>query len=101
VLNENAHLGGHPPACRPYDKDWHCSLKGSQQTDDGTFPKFCRKEPCWRLGNSQVFEDTHPHLFNIAGTKNPCGDNTLHVSSGAKIHGCIEPRSTKTTDRKR
>ena len=84
VLNENAHFGGHPAACRPYGKDWHCSLKGSQKPDDGTFPEFCGEEPCRRLGNSQVFQDTHPHLFNIARTKDPCGDNTLHVLSRAK-----------------
>jgi hypothetical protein len=52
VLDENAHFGGHPAACRPHRKNWHCSLKGSQKPDDGTFPEFCGEEPCWRLGNS-------------------------------------------------
>ena len=84
MLDENAHFGGHPAAGRPHGKDWYCSLKGSQKPDDGTFPEFCGEEPCWRLGNSQVFQDTHPHLFNIARTKDPCGDNTLHVLSRAK-----------------
>jgi hypothetical protein len=28
VLDENAHFGGHPAACRPHRKNWHCSLKG-------------------------------------------------------------------------
>jgi hypothetical protein len=64
VLNENAHFRGHPAAGGPHGKDWHCSLEGSQKPDDGTFPEFCGKKPCWRLGNSQVFQDTHPHLFN-------------------------------------
>jgi hypothetical protein len=60
VLEEYPHFGGHPAPDRPHGKDWRCSLKGSQKTDDGTFPEFCGEEPCWRLGNSQVFQDTHP-----------------------------------------
>jgi hypothetical protein len=31
-----------------------------------------------------MFEDTHPHLFNIAGAKDSGGDDTLHVLSRAK-----------------
>jgi hypothetical protein len=31
-----------------------------------------------------MFMDTHPHLFNIAGSKDSRGDNTLCVLSGAK-----------------
>src|SRR3979490_601426 len=76
VLDENTNLGGHPAAGTPPGKNWHCSLKLSQKTDDGTFSEFCGEEPCWGLGNPQMFQDTHPHLFNIAGTKDPCGDNT-------------------------
>jgi len=72
-----------------------CSLKGSQKPDDGTFPKFCGKEPCWRLSNSQVFEDTHPHLFDIAGTKNPCRDNTLRVLSRAEAPRLYGPSLDK------
>jgi len=84
VLDENANFGGQPAAGRPYGKDWHCSLKGSQKTDDSAFSKFCGEEPCWRLGNPQMFKDTHPHLFNIAGSKDSCGDNTLRFLSRAK-----------------
>jgi hypothetical protein len=65
-------------------KDWHRSLKGSQKTDDGTFSELCREEPCWCLRNTQMFKDTHPHLFNIAGSKDSCGDNTAHALPGAK-----------------
>ena len=84
VLDENANFGGQPTAGRPYGKDWHCSLKGSQKTDDSTFSEFRGEEPCRRLGNPQMFKDTHPHLFNIAGSKEPCGDDTLGVLSGPK-----------------
>ena len=84
VLDENANSGGHPAAGRPYGKDWHCSLKGSQKTEDGTFSEFCGEEPCWRLGNPQMFKDTHPHLFDIAGTKDSCRDNTFRILSRAK-----------------
>src|SRR5712664_491524 len=84
VLDENANFGGHPAAGRPYGKDWHCSLKLSQKTDDGTFSEFCGEEPCWRLGNPQMFQDTHPHLFNLAGSKDSLGDDTLRVLSRAK-----------------
>jgi hypothetical protein len=69
---------------RACGKDWHCSLKLSQKTDDGTFSEFCGEEPCWRLANPQMFKDTHPHLFNIAGSKDSLGDNTLRVLSRAK-----------------
>jgi hypothetical protein len=31
-----------------------------------------------------MLENTHPHLFNVAGSKDTCGDNTLRVSSRAK-----------------
>src|SRR5579862_7416303 len=49
-----------------------------------TFPEFCGEEPCRRLGNPQMLKDTHPHLFNVAGTKDSCGDNALRVSSRTK-----------------
>src|SRR6266404_1769869 len=84
MLNEDADFGGQPAAGRSYGKDWHCSLKGCEKTDDGTFPEFRGEEPCRRLGNPQMFKDTHPHLFNIAGSKDSCRDNTLRVLSGAK-----------------
>jgi len=29
-----------------------------------------------------MFKDTHPHLFDIAGPKDTCGDNALCVLSG-------------------
>src|SRR5437899_8111519 len=84
VLDENANFGGQPAAGRPYRKDWHCSLKGSQKTDDRAFSKFRGEEPCRRLGNPQMFKDTHPHLFNITGSKDSCGDDTRRVPSIAK-----------------
>ena len=65
-------------------KDRHDSFKGSEKTDDSTLSEFCREEPRRRLGNPQMFEDTHPHLFNIAGTKDSCGNNALPVLSSAK-----------------
>src|ERR1700694_5314283 len=34
--------------------------------------------------HQRMFKDTHPHLFNIAGSKDSCGDNTLRVLSRAK-----------------
>jgi hypothetical protein len=36
MLDENANFDGRPAAGRPHCKDWHCSLKGGQKTDDGT-----------------------------------------------------------------
>ena len=84
MLDENANFGGQPAAGGPYRKDWHCALKGSQKTDDSAFSEFCGEEPCWRLGNPQMFKDTHPHLFNIAGSKDSCGDNSPRVLSRAK-----------------
>ena len=84
VLDENPNFGGQPAAGRPYGKDWCCSLKGSQKTDDGTFSEFRREQPRRRLRNPKMFQNTHSHLFNIAGTEDACGDNTLRVLSGTK-----------------
>jgi hypothetical protein len=84
VLDENANFGRQPAAGRPNGNDWHCSFKGGQKTDDGTFSEFCGKEPCWRLGNPKKFKDTHSHLFNIAGPKDSCGNNTPRVLSRAQ-----------------
>jgi hypothetical protein len=51
----------------------------------GAGSEQCGEEPCWRLGNPQMFKDTHPHLFNIAGSKEPCRDNTLRAFSRATV----------------
>src|SRR6202521_1184336 len=84
VVDENANFGGQSAAGRPYGKDWHCSLKCSQKAKDGTFSEFGGEEPSWRLGNPEMFKYTHSHLFNIARSEDPCGDNTLCVLSRAK-----------------
>src|ERR1700675_3861458 len=84
MLDEDAYFRRQPAASRSNRKDWHRSFKGSQEAYHSTFSEFCGEEPCWRLGNPQMFKDTHPHLFNIAGSKDSCGDNTLRVLSGAK-----------------
>src|SRR5579863_10713808 len=84
MLDENANFGGQSAARRPNGKDRHCSLKGRQKTDDGAFSEFCGEKPRWRLCNPQMFKDTHPHLLNIAGTKDSRWDNPLRVLSGAK-----------------
>ena len=84
MFDEDAYFGGQPAAGRSNRKDWHNSFERRQKTDDGTFSEFCREEPCWRLSNPQMFEDTHPHLFNIAGSKDSRGNDTPRVLSGAK-----------------
>ena len=68
----------------------HRSLKRSQKAQNGTFSEFCGEEPCRRLGDPQMFQNTHPHLFDIAGSKDPFGNNTLRVLPGAeapRLHG--------------
>jgi hypothetical protein len=77
-------FSGQPAARRPHRKNRHCPLKGSQKTDDGAFSEFCREKPRWCLGNPQMFKDTHPHLFNIAGSKDSRRDNALRVFPRAK-----------------
>src|ERR1700730_3460452 len=79
MLDEDAYFRGQPAASRSNRKDWHRSFKGSQKAYHSTFSEFCGEEPCWRLGNPQMFKDAHPHLLNIAGSKDSCGDNTLSV----------------------
>src|SRR5258708_16002500 len=84
MLYEDAYFGGQPAASRSNRKDRHSSLIGCQKTYHSTFSEFCCEEPCWPLGNPQMFKDAHPHLFNIAGSKDSRGDNTLCVLARAK-----------------
>src|SRR6266478_9611415 len=84
MLDEDAYLRGQPAASRSNRKNRDRSFKGSQKAYHSTFSEFCGEEPCWRLGNPQMFKDTHPHLFNIAGSKDSRGDNTLGISPRAK-----------------
>ena len=84
MFDEDAYFGGQPAAGRPNRKDRHNSFERSQKTDDSTFPEFRCEEPCRRLGDPQMLKDTHPHLFNIAGSKDSRGDDTPRVLSGAK-----------------
>jgi len=84
VLDEDTNFGGQPAARWPYSKYWHGSFKRSQKTYNSTFSEFCGEEPCWCLGNPQMFKHTHSHLFNITRSKNPCGDNALRVLSRPK-----------------
>ena len=101
VLDEDAYFGGQPAAGRSERKYRHSSFEGSQKTYNSTFSEFCSEEPCRRLGNPQMFKDTHPHLFNIAGAKDSGRDNSLASGPAPNVHGCTEPRSTSTTARKR
>jgi hypothetical protein len=87
VLDEDPYFGRQPAAGRPNRKDRHNSFERRQQTDDSTFSKFRREEPCRRLGDPQMLENTHSHLFDIAGAKNSRGDDTLRVLSRAKAPG--------------
>ena len=63
MLDEDAYFGGQPPTGRSNGKDRYNSFERSQKTDDSTFSEFCGEEPCWRLGNPEMFKDTHAHLF--------------------------------------
>jgi hypothetical protein len=83
VLDEDADFRGNPAACRPNGHDRHSSFEGSQKTDNSAFSEFCSEEPCRRLGNPQVFKDPHPHLFDIASTKDSCWNNPLRFLSGS------------------
>src|SRR6202047_1906719 len=84
MLHEEGSFRGQPAPGGSNRKNRHRSFKGSQKAYNSTFSEFCGEEPCWRLGNPKMFKDTHPHLFNIAGSKDSCGDNTLCVLPGAK-----------------
>src|SRR5580658_7312412 len=82
VLDEDAHFRGNPAACGPDGHDRHGSLKGSQHTKNSAFPQFRGEQPCGRLCNPEMFKDTHPHLFDIAGPKGSRWDNALYAFSG-------------------
>src|SRR5271155_4568967 len=84
MLDEDAHFGRHPTAGGTHGEDWYGSLKRSEQAENGTFSEFCREEPRRRVGNPEMFEDTHPHLFDIAGPKGSRRDNALGALPGAE-----------------
>ena len=84
MFDEDADFSGHTAAGRPHCKDRRRSFKGGQKTKNGTFSEFRGKEPCWRGRNPQMCKDSHSHLFNIAGSKDSCGDDTLRVLSRSK-----------------
>src|SRR5271154_5808607 len=91
MLDEDAYFRGQPPAGRPNRKDWHRSFEGSQKAYNSTFSEFRGEEPCRRLGNPQMLQGAHPHLFYIAGSKDSPRDNTLCALPGAKA-----PRLNRT-----
>jgi hypothetical protein len=74
VLNEDADFGGHPATGGPHGKD----------RDNSTFSEFCGEEPCWRLRDPQMFEDTHPHLFDIAGSEHSFGITRFAIDALGK-----------------
>jgi hypothetical protein len=60
MLDENANFGGQSATGRPYGMDWHCSLKGSQKTDDGMLADFleaCRMDALLALEFVQPEEE--------------------------------------------
>jgi hypothetical protein len=84
VLDEDANFGGHPSAGGPHGKDWYGSLKRSEKTYHSTLSEFSGEKPCRGLGDPQMLENTHPHLFDIAGSKDSFGDDSLCVRSDSK-----------------
>ena len=84
VFDEDADFGGDAAAGWADGEDGHGSLEGCEKAENGTFPEFRGEEPCGRLGDSQMFEDAHPHLLDIAGPEDPFGDNAFGIGPAAK-----------------
>jgi hypothetical protein len=42
----------------------------------------------WHLGNAQMFEETHPHLFNSLLRKTPVGITRIASLPDPMLHGC-------------
>src|SRR5271156_2217749 len=84
MLDEDAYFGRDAAAGGPDGQDWDRALKGRKQTDDGNFSELCSEEPRWRLGDPKMLQDTHPHLFDVAGSKDASRDNTFGVLSSAE-----------------
>jgi hypothetical protein len=55
--------------------------KGVRRRRNSTLSEFCGEEPCWRLGDAQMFKNAHTQLLDIAGSKNSFGNNRLPVLS--------------------
>jgi len=84
VLDEDADFGRHPAAGGTHGEDWYRSLIRSEKAENSTFSEFCSEEPRRRLGNPEMFKDTHPHLFYIAGPKDSRRDNAFGALPGAE-----------------
>src|SRR6202046_2868218 len=95
MLDKDANFSGHPSAGRTYSKNRHRSFQGSQKTENSTFSQLCGKEPRRRLGNPQMFQHTHSHLFDIARSKSSFGNNTLRLWSGAETPRLHRPSLNK------
>ena len=104
VLDEDPNFSRHPTARRPHCKNWHRAFKRSQKTADSAFSSApqLRRSHAGAWANPQMFQDTHPHLFHIAGIERLRWGQCASASGPVpKLHGCTERRSTKTTARKR
>ena len=84
VLDEDADFGGHAAAGGAHGKYRHGSFVGCEETEDGAFAELGGEEPCRRLGDAEMFEDAHSHLLDVAGSKDPGGEDALCVWSEAE-----------------
>jgi hypothetical protein len=96
VLDEDPYFGGEPAAGRPERKDRHGSFERRQKTYSGALSQFGGEEPGWRLGYAKMLQHTHPHLFDIARSKDSCWNDTLgskrlrlHRPTFDKHHGPV------------
>ena len=81
MLDEDTYFCGDAAACRPDSENWDRALKRGKKTKYSTFSELCSEEPCGCLGDPKMLQDTHPHLFDIAGSKDAGRDNAFGVLS--------------------
>src|ERR1700693_1343967 len=84
VLDEDAYFGRLPAAGGRTGRIGTVRSKGVRRRITVPSLSSAAKSHAGDLGNPQMFQDTHPHLFNIAGPKHSCADKALRVLSRAK-----------------
>src|SRR5271156_888086 len=87
MLDEDAHFGRDTAAGGPDGQDWGWALQGREKKNESTISELCSEEPRGCLGDPKMLQDTHPHLFDIAGSKDAGWHNAFGVLSRAEAPG--------------
>jgi len=85
VLDEDSYVWWTASGSQVEPQEWAQFVRRSQKNVSQYLPELCgAKSHAGACAIPNMFKDSHPQLFNIAGSKEPCRDNTLRAFSRAK-----------------